>query len=270
MAAKLCGIPCTAMMAGLGYAFTSPTLSARLARVLYRMGLSCTSQLLLLNHDNERRVVESHLCDPRKITVLEGGEGVDCQRFQPQDNQSEQTTFLFIGRVLWEKGYGEFVKAAEMVKQESPETCFQVLGALDPSYPNSVPEERVKADMERGIIEYRGFLKDMAPIYRQKGLVITLPSYYGEGMNRSLMEACASGKPIITTDIAGCRELVDEGRNGYIVPTRDVQRLAEAMRRYIQLEPEEKLALSRHSRKMAEERFNIEEVIKIYESILSK
>lgn len=269
MAARFVGSHTTAMMAGLGYTFKNDTLPARVGRQLYKLGLHFTHHLLLLNAENEATVKARNVCDKSKIILLNGGEGVNLTRFTPHDNTSDVTTFLFIGRVLWEKGYDEFSKAARMVKARHPEACFKVLGSLDPSYPKSVPVERVRADERDGIIEYAGFTNDMNSVYAQKGVVITLPSYYGEGMNRSLMEACASAKPIITTDIAGCRELVVDGRNGFIVKPKDSEALAEAMLKYIDLSADEKAEFSLNSRKHAEERFDINKVISVYADIVS-
>lgn len=265
--AKLCGCHTTAMMAGLGFAFSSNSLQARVARMLYRVGLFFTDHLLLLNESNYETVLKKKLCKRSKMILLNGGEGVDLDRFAFKDNESDNVTFLFIGRVLWDKGYNEFTKAAEMVKKEHPNVKFKILGTLDPSYPLSVPSERVKEDEKKGTIEYLSFTNDMAAVYNEKGLVITLPSY-GEGMNRTLMEACASGKPIITTDIAGCRETVDNGKNGFLVPVKDANALATAMIKYINLSSDKKRKFSVRSRVIAESRFNIRNVIKAYDNIV--
>ncbi len=268
IAARLAGCNSTAMMAGLGYSFTNAGLIARIARTLYRIGLSCSNHLLLLNEENRKTVEQTHLCSRHKIIMLKGGEGVDVKHFCAYDNAASSTTFIFIGRVLWEKGYDEFAKAARIVKTKYPETKFKVLGSLDPSYPKSVPESRIRQDEAEGVLEYIGFTNNMDEIYRQKGLVVTLPSYYGEGMNRALMEACASGKPIITTNIAGCRELVDNGVNGFIVPTKDADALATAMLNYLAMDDAAKQSFSKASRKKAETDFDVADVVRVYNGIV--
>lgn len=268
IAAKLCGIPSTAMVAGLGFAFSNQSIASRLAKILYKIGLHCTNRLFVLNEDNRQTILKLKLCQPEKIILLSGGEGIDCSLFHPLNNLSKTVTFLFIGRVQREKGYEEFVAAADIVKKQGVNAHFCILGSLDPSHPSSIPEAQLKADIQKGTIIYKGFVSNMVSVYTQPGLVITLPSYH-EGMNRALMEACASGKPIITTNIAGCRELVDEGKNGFLVPVKDAQRLADAMLRYLSLNEEEQLAFSRHSRKIAEKKFNVEQVIQMYEDILN-
>ena len=128
----------------------------------------------------------------------------------------------------------------------------------------------MKADEAAGLIEYLGFTNDMKSIYERRGLVVVLPSYYSEGMNRSLMEACATGKPIITTNIPGCRELVEEGVNGYVVPPKDSRALADAIERYLQLDAKQKAAFSVASRRRAEQYFDVKKVIAVYDRLINE
>ena len=267
IAARLCGCHCTAMMAGLGYIFINDSLLLRFARWVYRFGLSFAEHLIVLN-DYIRRMVEAQsICSPEKIVYLPGGEGIDISKYTQYDNASAQVTFLYIGRILWDKGYDEFSRAARKVKALYPDVRFELLGSMDPSYPKSVPEERLRQDEADGILKYIGFTHDMDSVYRRQGIVVTLPSY-SEGMNRALMEACASGKPIITSDIPGCRESVDEGGNGFLVQPRSADSLAEAMLKYIRLSDREKSEFSDRSRKKAELLFDVHHVIDRYEAII--
>ena len=269
IAARLCGCRSTAMMAGLGYIFINDSLLLRIARTIYRFGLLFTDHLIVLNSFIREMVVQKHFCNPGKIVFLEGGEGIDIRKYTKYDNASATTTFLFIGRILWDKGYDEFSKAARKVKALYPDTRFELLGSMDPSYPKSVPEERLRQDEADGILKYIGFTHDMNSVYERKGIVITLPSY-SEGMNRALMEACASGKPIITSDVPGCREAVDDGVNGYLVPVKNADALADAMLRYIRLSEDEKRRLSDKSRVKAETLFDIRNVIEKYKHIVGE
>ena len=269
IAAKMLGIRCCAMIAGLGYAFISDSLSARIARMMYRWGLKRTNRLIVLNHSNYDFILKEHYCSPSKTILLSGGEGVSLKDFDFHDNSTDGSiTFLFIGRLLEDKGYYEFVEAAKRVKQHHPDVQFQLIGALDPAYPKSVSREVVANDEKAGYIKYIGFTNDMQSVYRRRGLVITLPSYYSEGMNRSLMEACATGKPIITTSIPGCHEAVEEGKNGYIVPPKDPQALADAIERFMSLGKDARQAMSEASRRRAEERFDVSKVIEVYERVI--
>lgn len=269
IAARLCGCRSTAMMAGLGYIFINDSLLLRIARTVYRFGLLFTDHLIVLNSFIREMVVQKRFCNPKKIVFLEGGEGIDIRKYTKYDNASATTTFLFIGRILWDKGYDEFSKAARKVKALYPDTRFELLGSMDPSYPKSVPEERLRHDEADGILKYIGFTHDMNSAFERKGIVITLPSY-SEGMNRALMEACASGKPIITSDVPGCREAVDDGVNGYLVPVKNADALADAMLRYIRLSEDEKRRLSDKSRVKAETLFDIRNVIEKYKHIVGE
>lgn len=268
IAAKLNHCRTTALLSGLGYIFINDSLMTRLARGLYRFGLRFTDHLLVLNEENLNVVRKRRMCKMQKVIMLRGGEGVDVNKFQKQENASHNTTFLYIGRILWDKGYEELSQAAAIVKERYPEVKVELLGAMDPSYPKSVPENRVKSDEAKGIVKYIGFTSNMQEVYRRKGIVVVLPSY-GEGMNRTLMEACATGKPIITTDISGCREAVDNGKNGYLVPPRDAQALADAMLKYLSLSDDDKTRFCKASREKAEKVFDMKHVINVYNRILS-
>lgn len=269
MAAHSVHCPSTAMMPGLGYIFINNGLKCRMARSFYRFGLRHTKHLFVLNAHNRQLAIDRKMCPENKILLLEGGEGINMDHFAFADNVSDHTTFLYVGRILWDKGYDELSRAARIVKERYPDVSVELLGSLDPSYPNSVPEERLRADEKDGAVKYLGFTKDMQSVYQRKGIVMILPSY-GEGFNRALMEACGSGKPIITTDLPGCREAVDDGQNGYIVPVRNAEALAEAMLSYLALSPDEKRQMSLNSRRKAETLFDVRNVIKVYESILQE
>ncbi len=269
MAAHSVHCPSTAMMPGLGYIFINDGLKCRMARSLYRYGLRNARHLFVLNAHNRQLALDKKMCQESKLILLEGGEGINIDHFKFTDNTSDHTTFLYVGRILWDKGYDELSRAARIVKEKYPDVSVELLGSLDPSYPNSVPTERLRADEKDGILKYLGFTKDMQAVYQRKGIVMLMPSY-GEGFNRALMEACGCGKPIITTDVQGCRESVDDGQNGFIVPVRNADALAEAMMRYLALSPDEKRQMSVNSRRKAERLFDVRNVIKVYERILQE
>lgn len=268
IAAKITGIPCSSMIAGLGYTFANNNISSRIARMLYRIGMRCSKNILLLNKDNLEVIKRRNLCDARKLILLQGGEGVSLEHYTFFNNQSKEITFLFIARLIEEKGYNEFVKAAKYVKIEHPHIRFCVIGGFDLGYPKAITQEQVESDVRSGVIENLGVTDNMLSYYRIPGVVVCIPSYYSEGLNRSLMEACAVGKPIITTNHPGCRETVINDKNGYIVPIKNPKALAEAMIKYIRLSDEEKNNMSLESRKLANERFDIKKVIQVYDQII--
>lgn len=269
LAARLLKIKSTAMMAGLGYVFMEDNVVNRLARSLYRFALRYSNKVFLLNKQNIEQVISKGICRADNIIFLQGGEGVDLKYFPFVDNNSDEITFLMIGRILWEKGYGEFVETAKRMKLINSKLKFELLGPIDESFPDSVSRKKIEEDEKNGYISYLGFTDDVRAHLKRKGIVIVLPSFYGEGLNRSLMEACAMGKPIITTDIPGCRETVRDGFNGYLVPIKNVDALIAAMNTYCNLSIEERVACSMNSRKWAEECFDVKNVIKEYEKLIN-
>ena len=271
--AKLLGIPCANMMAGLGYAFQGKRFMHRSILVLYRLAMRQADKVLCLNEENRNVILGRKFCKPDNLFFLNGGEGVDLQRFGMAGFDvvsSGKSVFLMVGRILEDKGYRILVEAVRMLLDRGYGGRFRcaVLGPVDMSYPTHITEEEIRQDVAEGRIEYWGVTDDVADVLKNPDIVMVLPSYYPEGLNRSLMEACAMGKPIITTDIPGCRETVDEGKNGFLVPPKDAKALADAMERYLALTAEEKRALSLHSRKKAEEVFDIRRVYDVYLEIL--
>ena len=268
IACHLRGIPCTDMMAGLGYTFTNNNISSKIARTLYRIGLACAQHLFLLNEENVQAVKKLKLCNDKKIIWLKGGEGVNLNHYQYFNNETQSITFLFIARLIEEKGYRQFVRAAKIIREKYPDVQFHVVGEYDFTYPKAISKEEVEKDVEDGYIKYMGVTTNMLDFYSRPGYIICIPSYYSEGLNRSLMEGCAVGKPIITTEHWGCKEMVIDGKNGYIVPKQDVAALANAMEKYILQPTAEKNAMSLNSRKWAEKQFDVKIVIAKYEKIL--
>lgn len=268
LAGRLLGIHSSAMVAGLGFTFTHGGLASKVAHQLFRLGLRFADQILVLNEENARVLRERGVATDKQLVLLRGGEGVDLQRFAFSDNRSERTTFLMVARVLYDKGYQEVVDASRIVKRTHPEVEVQLLGPVDEAYPNAVSREQIESDERAGLITYLGYSTTPEKYMGRPGILLLLLSSYHEGLNRSLMEGCALGKPIIASDIPGCRETVVDGKNGYLVPPKDAQALADSMSRYLSLSQEEKMAMSRYSRKLAEERFDVKQVMQVYDQIL--
>lgn len=170
-----------------------------------------------------------------------------------------------VARVLYDKGYTEYVEAARMVRKEHPEAEFHLLGTIDTAYPKHVPEEVIKKDHTEGIIHYLGYASNVRPIMQTADCIV-LPSYH-EGLSRVLIEALAMGKPIITSDIPGCRETVEEGHNGYLVPPRNIEALADAFRCFLSLPLVERKSMGRYGRMKAEREFDVKNVIAVYRKI---
>ncbi|MBQ6080050.1 MAG: glycosyltransferase family 4 protein [Muribaculaceae bacterium] len=270
IAAKLQGVPSTCMIAGLGYAFSHNDFKSKVARALYRFSMKFTQHIMVLNESNYKTVIEKKISSENKVIWLRGGEGVNLNNYPFYDNTADDTRFVFIARLIPDKGYREFTQAAKAVKDKYANVHFHVIGGYDEGYPNAITKAEVERDVENGYIEYLGTFSNMLEVYSRPGTVITIPSYYSEGLNRSLMEACSCGKPIITTNIFGCKETVEDGVNGFLVEPKNVQSLVDAITRYIELSKEQKRQMSLESRKFAQSRFDVNNVIAVYDDIITK
>lgn len=171
-----------------------------------------------------------------------------------------------ISRLLYDKGYSQYVEAARIIKSENPSISFKLLGSIDTDYPNHVPYSVLCSDIESGAIEYLGYNKNVKAIIKDVDCIV-LPSYYNEGLSRVLMEALAMRKIIITTNIPGCRETVDNNITGFICCPKNIESLVSAIKKVISLSKSERTEMGKLARKKAEEIFDISEVIKTYFSI---
>lgn len=265
--AKMLSIPSVAMMAGLGVVFSDSSFKHIIAKILYKIGLACSEKVIVLNQDNYETVLAGKFCKKDKL-ILMNGEGVDLNRYHFTNNKSKRTIFLLVCRILKEKGYYEFVKAAERIKSKYSNVEFDIVGMFDLAHKNAISKEQVNSDVNNGYIKYLGSFTNMMDVYNKPGIVLTLPSFYFEGLNRTLMEACACGKPIITTNIPGCKETVIDGVNGYLCAPKNVDSLVCAMEKYLALDFTAKEEMSRESRKLAVSKFDVNEVIETYNSII--
>ncbi len=174
-----------------------------------------------------------------------------------------------VARLLYDKGYTQYVEAAKAVRHNHPEAEFLLLGSIDSEYPNHVDRETVNQDVESGSINYLGYVQDVRGVMESCDCVV-LPSYYNEGLSRVLMEALALRKAIITTDIAGCRETVEDGVNGFLCRPRDTESLIDALEKFLALSACERERMGVDGREKAERVFDIERVIDVYHSITDK
>lgn len=267
LAARLCGIKTVAMVAGLGYIFTGNSVAKRLGRILYKVALRLSHKVLVLNKANYDLLLERRFVHKSRIKLLEGGEGVNLDRFPYIPKAFKETRFLMVARVLYDKGYTEYAEAAAMVKEKYPRAKIELLGPMAEDSPMGVPQAVIAADETAGKISYLGETNDVTQYLRQDGIVVVCSSYH-EGLNRSLMEACAMGCPAITTDIPGCRETVVEDENGILVPMKNSAALAAAMIRFMEMTAEEKQKMSRNAHNRAKELFNVKSVISAYDNLI--
>lgn len=262
LAAAAAGVPVrAAVVEGLGYAFApgEKSLKKRLIRsaigFLYRIGFTFAQKVFFLNPDDLREFVEMGLVQPEKAVLL-GGIGVPLEEWPPAPPHLHPPTFTLIARLLKEKGVREFAQAARRLKNRHPQARFLLIGPLD-SNPGAIQEKEVREWIANGLLEWIPWVEDVRPLLRETSVYV-LPSYR-EGVPRSTQEAMAMARPVITTDVPGCRETVVHGINGFLVPPRDPQALAEAMERFLQ-EPELIPKMGTQSRVLAEERFDAQKV----------
>ena len=259
LAAKLAGVPHRfAMMEGMGFVFThdeKPGIGHRLLQWLstwlFRLSLLFATRLLLLNEDDYREFVDRRLVRPDKASIL-GGIGVDLLEWSYHVPKTDPVEFVFIGRLLRDKGVEEFAAAARIVRKKFPSTRFVMLGGHD-SNPTAIPLSRVQQWVNEGTVQWPGHVPIRPALLDAS--VFVLPSYR-EGVPRSTQEAMAIGLPVVTTDVPGCRETIVEGVNGFLVPARDATALAEAMT-YFVTHPEKIVPMGLESRRIAEDRFDV-------------
>lgn len=234
MAAHAAGIKnVSGMITGGGYTFTAKTAKAKvlgvIVRTLYRIGLGHTDHVIFQNPDDLREFCDRGLVKKEKCRVVNGS-GVNMERFQPAP-YPQQPAFFMLSRLLKSKGVREYLEAARTVKARYPDAKFYLLGRYETSMQDAVPREEIETYIRDGVVERFDETADVRPYYEKCGVYV-LPSYR-EGTPRTVLEAMAMGRPIITTDTNGCRETVRDGVNGWLVPVGDAKALAEAMIRFL-------------------------------------
>ncbi len=232
LAARLAGIPSVInVFAGLGYTYTSDEWKARLFRLLLKFGLNaaCNSSgsiAVFQNEEDQAQLVRDHAVRRSHTRVIRGT-GVDTDRFRPTSEESGDPVILLPCRMLWDKGVGEFLEAARLVIRQKPRVRFVLVGRCDEENPASIQSVQLHRWQEEGAIEWWGHRSDM-PAVLGHAAVVVLPSYR-EGLPVSLLEAAACGKPIVATDVPGCRDVVRHRVNGLLVPPKNATALAEAI-----------------------------------------
>ena len=267
LAAKLAKVPrVIGMLEGLGYTFTEQPeglakkteLIKKVQVLLYKFALPQLDKLIFLNPDDPKDLIDEYAINVRKVEVL-GGIGLNLKEYpyQPVSNIQQHINFLFIGRLLKEKGIHDFLNAAKIVKEKYPETQFTVLGAIDPHNLGALTQSELDELISSNIIDYPGHV-DNVKDWIAKSHVFVLPSYR-EGVPRSTQEAMAIGRAVITTDVPGCRETVEQGVNGFIVAKWNPEALAEKMIYFIE-HPEQIEKMGYESYKIAQDKFDAEKV----------
>jgi glycosyltransferase involved in cell wall biosynthesis len=260
LAARLAGVKQRhALITGLGYIFSDDANSPRLRLIrrmvtwMYRIALRGGGRVFVYNEADANDVRSGRMVSDVARIVSVPGSGIDFDRFAASDLPAGDPVFLMVARLLREKGVFEFIEAARSLRLQYPKARFRILGPIDPS-PLAVSRDEINRWAAEGVVDYLGETADVRP-YLAACTVFVLPSYYREGIPRSIMEAMATGRAVITADMPGCRDTVVEGENGFVVPPRDALRLAAAMKRFIE-DPALAARMGRRSLEVAHERFD--------------
>lgn len=257
MACAFLGVPYVVNITGLGMAVENDGLLQRISVMLYRLALAKVQKVFFQNTENQQFFVRKKLAIGKHDLLP--GSGVNLQHFAVMEYPKEETiNFVFVSRIMKEKGTDHYLEAAESIRKKYPNTQFHVCGFCEQDY-----EQRLQKLHEQGIIVYHGMVRDVRTVMRNAHCTIH-PTYYPEGMSNILLESAACGRPLITTDRAGCREVIDDGVNGFVVNAQDTQDLIDKIEKFLLLSWEEKKAMGLASRAKVEKGFNRQIVVEKY------
>lgn len=258
MACAICKVPQLANVTGLGAAVENPGFMQMVTMLLYKIGMRKTAVTFFQNDANRQFCLENNLVGGKTRLIPGSGVNLEYHAVKSYPEESEPTRFLFVSRIRREKGIDEYLAAAETLKPKYPNTEFHIVGFCEGDY-----ESRIQNLHDKGIVCFHGQQSDVRPFLAQASCLVH-PTFYPEGMSNVLLEACATGRPIITTDRPGCREIVDDGENGFIVKQQDKQDCIEKVEIFINLPYEKKKAMGEAARKKVEREFDRQIVVNAY------
>lgn len=267
LAAQSLGIPVINNIAGLGTAFTRTSWLTSVARLLYRIALRRSHRVLFQNEDDRRCFIDTGLVDAARAARVPGS-GVDLEHFAVAPlPPAPPLRLLYVGRLLRDKGVVELADAARLLKAQGVPVEIELLGFLDVDNRSAVTRTELDGWIGEGIVRYLGSTDDVRPFIAAAHAVV-LPSYYREGVPRTLLEAAAMGRPLIASDAVGCRDAVDDGVNGLLARVRDAGHLAAQIRRLVDLGDAARASMGRAGRARVEREFDEHRVIDIYCQLL--
>ncbi|WP_447754586.1 glycosyltransferase family 4 protein [Sphingopyxis fribergensis] len=270
LACRVLGIPFAANVTGLGPAFGRAGALNQLVRLLYRLAFRRAAAVFFQNESDRDIFLAGHLVPADRVRLLPGS-GVDLTRFiaKPLPPSDRETRFLLVARMLWDKGVGIFADAAQQVRRTHPEARFQLLGPLDPDSKTGISQSQIEQWVGEDRLDYLGAASDVRPAIEQAHCIV-LPSYYREGTPRTLLEAGATGRPIITSDMPGCRDTVLPGESGALVRPRDSEDLARACIAFLGKSQEDRAEMGQAARRKMERDYDERIVIEAYMSLLDR
>lgn len=265
MAAKKLGIKCISVVTGLGYTFLNSNLTSTIAKLLYKRFLNLAEEIWFLNREDKDLFISQKLISSHKAFLLPG-EGIDCEEFSPgkiPGTSSENTiSFVLIARLLKDKGVLEYIEAARLIKSKRSSVQFNIIGFFNVENPSAIGKADLDKWVEEGIVNYLGAVDDVRPEILKSDCIV-LPSYR-EGMSMILMEAAALERPIITTQIPGCSEIVEDGKTGFLCKVRDAFDLAKKMEEFLNLSTQQRRVMGTLARQKMLSEFDVNKIIGIY------
>lgn len=275
IAARLAGRPPVVnAISGLGYLFAEGNVHPALRRVVervYRVALGGARTRTIFQNPEDRDEFVARGLVREDSTVLVRGSGVDCARFAESPEPAGAPVVMFAGRLLWEKGFGEFVEAARLTRERGVSARFVLVGPADDDNPTAVQASQIAPHVDAGTIEWWGPRRDM-PAVLAASTIVVLPTFYKEGLPKVLLEAAAVGRALVATDIPGCREIVRDGVNGYLIPVRDALTLADRVQALV-ADGALRARFAAASRRIAVEEFSEQRVVgdtlRLYDALLA-
>lgn len=268
IAADIRGIPHINNITGLGSGFQNGGFVQRIVITLYRLALRKSKMVFFQNMENQQTAIDSKLIGSKTPYKCIPGSGVNLERFSVAEKESnDQIVFNYIGRVLKDKRIDDYLDAAQRIKPKHPETVFNIIGFIEPT---ELHYKKLLEKLEsQGIIHYCGSVNDVRPYVNASDAIIH-PSSYGEGISNVLLESAASGKAIITTDISGCKECVDNGVSGFIYHAEDIEQLVDKIEQFIALSPIQRKEMGLAGRKKVEKEFDRNIVVDAYLKLIKQ
>ena len=252
-----------AVITGLGYTFINSNLTSKIAKLLYKISLRHAKKVWFINHEDRKKFIKKKLLSRDNMEVLPG-EGVDMVKYAPREKQVPDDTFRFIliARLLWDKGVGELVLAAKEIKKIYQNAEIQLVGFVDAENPQAISKEYIDEWVSNGWISYLGSTDDVRTFIANADCVV-LPSYR-EGISKILLESASMAKPIIASNVPGCRDIVENGGSGYLCKVKNVKDLTSKMEKMLTLSKKELLAMGVSGREHVKREFDEDLVIQKY------
>jgi glycosyltransferase involved in cell wall biosynthesis len=268
VAAAFLTIPVINNVSGLGNVFINPGIITIITKHLYKFALRSSLKVFFQNNDDLALFSDNGLVR-KSIAERIPGSGVDIHKFVPSknDNAKDKFIFMLVARLLWDKGIGEFVEAARLLREKYPNVVYRLVGFLDPDNPQGISSHQIKIWVDEEVVSYAGSSDNIVEIMGHAQCIV-LPSYYREGVPKVLLEAASMAKPIVTTDAVGCRDAVEDGVTGFLCKVRDAKDLADKMERVLLLTPAERERMGLRGREKMIHEFDERIVIQRYVEVI--